>query len=196
MNRRTRNAIKFGEFWNVCISGCVAFSNRNYDFLREFGRWIQFTPSIGAGLVSSLGPHIQRVFAFGAKPQMVWIYTRWVVSVWAIVAHAKAIWNWAAMNNPRGSVYQNELVGSPSSVHLSVPPLHDVPREYPTRFRFVHFAPKAFKEIRGKVLTGEILGSSFDLHSVSLVNCLPRFGLLLQRRGFLFINQHGGIVNA
>lgn len=163
----------------------ILSSNVLNDFPRNERIWIFVSLKSS---VSSLCHHIYDIFSKCTEPQMIWI------SAWRIVALVKnihAVWYWSSVQNPRSSVGQNFYCsfcskGSITKGIASFIPFPAQPKFWtmPRRFSILrNLLPKTVGKCFGKSLRGEILGSNFYLHSISLFDCLPRLRLFMQRAG-------------
>lgn len=149
---------------------------------------------------ASLLHFIAGVFKMSTKKQVRWIAAWWVV---AFVQHEKAIRNGSEMKHPRRSVREDmgHVIGSLANRAIAIPGYVSKPPPALAQFRamrldwsfLVNLTPEAFLERLGKALLEKFTDARFFLHSFSLVDCLPRLRLFVQRAG-TFVSC-AGVVN-
>lgn len=118
------------------------------------------------------------------KPKVVWVYTRWIVSTWAVMANKCSFFKVAVVNQPRSRMCRKFNVGtsSRSNPSISSPIFRGIP--YPAGVSFSNFFPKPFDKCFGALslrkkwvwmkwkLFVNALGSGiFDLHSKFSLLC-------------------------
>lgn len=162
-----------------------------------------FTPRPRAGWVanfpgttSSFLDHIFHVVLLGSKPKMIWVHTKRIVTVWAVVKNERGfVWNFTSAKNPTRSVCQywsRFVFGTNQPISLVVP----VGCPKPTRSRLGDFTPKPFWKCWGQSLRRKIFRGNFWRHiKSSFFGLLAPWQLQLPGAPFNF-SQEDRYVNA
>jgi len=130
---------------------------------------------------SALSYHVGSVICRRAKPQMIGAYAGPCV---ARVKHGKRFRDWPIVNNPRGLMRVNGAPSTATDISVSLPRFCRLP--YPAFgfwviYRNKNLVPEAKQKGFGKSLSQQVFCIKKWLHSISLVDCLPRLRLFVQR---------------
>ena len=132
------------------------------------------------GVCSTFFDTIQIVVSLSSKEQMTWTHTRLVIT---LVKTAKRFRNWATIQQPRNPVGTVRSPRHASPIYNPVtstttccpnPTLSKVGHVLRGWTILINLCPKALADRFRKALRGEIFFRKFNLHSFSLVDCLPR----------------------
>lgn len=142
--------------------------------------------------ISSLLNTVSVVISKSSHEQMVGIYTDGVIT---FVKNAWfGFWRRSKMNEPRCPVAKNAAIVQPDfPISQSRPVFKGLSGPIPTtakmfnvignRTFLIHSSPESSQKINGKRLRGFSRRLTVLLHSIMLVDCLPRLRLFVQRAG-------------
>lgn len=164
----------------------VTASNLLNLFLRQLCERISFSAQrFSSVLVIS----VARIIQFGSKKKMGWICARRVV---AAVQNKQLVRYWTDCEHPCDSM-RTDIPLRVTTVENAVTVPVSKARPFPAWSKFwnmlwnlavlIDVAPQPVRNCLRKSLAGEIGRCNFQLHSFTLVDCLPRLRLFVQRAG-------------
>lgn len=176
-------------------STTVAFTNRPNCGPCKFGPRMFFSSDYWRRRPPSFSYRIMTVFFNCSSIKVGWIYTSRVI---ALVHNNLSVRNITVMKEPAYAMRPKVCATSGAFANLSVtipkettnplPALSKLWAMFRNRSILVNLTPEAFLERLGKALLEKFTDARFFLHSFSLVDCLPRLRLFVQRAGTFLVS--------